>query len=205
MRFRKKHKKKHADIRYLTIVAMLASVASVLMFFDFTIPIFPTFLKMDFSDIPALIGAFSLGPLAGVLIQLLKSLIHLMRTSTGGVGELASFLIGGSFAGTVGLVYRYHKTKLGAVVAMLCGVVALTTVAIISNFFLLIPFYTKFMPLEKIIEISARIMPSINSLEKVVLYSIVPFNLLKGTLVCFVTFFIYKKLSIFLSSVSRNI
>ena len=183
----------------VTIIAILSSISAVLMFFDFPLPLFPSFMKMDFSDLPALLGAFSLGPMAGVAIQLIKNLIHLMRTSTGGVGELANFLIGSAFVFSAGLVYKYHKTRRGAIVGMFVGTIAMATVAIAANFFILIPFYTTLMPLERIIAMASRIFPAVDSLDKVVFYSILPFNLIKGAIVSLVTFFIYKKLSVIIS------
>ena len=83
-------------IRYLTVTAMLSAVAYVLMFIDFPIPfLIPSFIQMDISELPALVGAFAFGPVCGVLICLVKNLLHLFITSTGGVGELCNFCIGG--------------------------------------------------------------------------------------------------------------
>jgi len=174
---------------------MLAAVSAVLMFLEFPMPIFPSFLKLDFSDLPALIGAFSMGPLAGVVIELVKNLIHLTRTQSGGIGELANFLVGAALVIPAGFIYRGKRTRRGAVYGMAAGALVMTAVAALTNYFILIPFYTAFMPLGSIISMCAAIIPAIDSLGKVILFSIVPFNLFKALIVCLVTFLVYKRLS----------
>jgi riboflavin transporter FmnP len=165
------------------------------MFFDFPIPFFPAFVRMDFSDLPALIGAFALGPVAGMLIELVKNLIHLTQTQTGGVGELANFLIGSALVLPAGLIYKYNKTRRGALVGMLSGTIVMAIFAALTNYFILIPFFSIFMPLDAIIEMCAVITPVINSLGKMILFSVVPFNLFKAAVLCFVTSISYKRLS----------
>ena len=103
--------KKQLSIRTMTSVAVLSAVAFVLAFFEFPVPLSPSFARMDLSDFPALIGAFAFGPVAGILIELVKKLLGLFSTATSGVGELANFLMGASFAATAGLIYKQHKTK----------------------------------------------------------------------------------------------
>ena len=98
-------------VRYMTSTALLSAVAFVLQFFEFSIPLMPAFIKMDISDLPELIGAFALGPVSGVLVALIKNLIHLPLSHTGGVGELCNFLLGACFALTAGLIYKHNKTK----------------------------------------------------------------------------------------------
>ncbi|MCL2461392.1 MAG: ECF transporter S component [Defluviitaleaceae bacterium] len=174
---------------------MLAAISSVLMFLEFPMPLFPSFLKLDFSDLPALIGAFSMGPVAGLAIEMVKNLIHLTRTQSNGIGELANFLVGIALVMPAGLIYRHKKTRSGAVYGMIAGAVAMALVAALANYFILIPFYTTFMPLDAIIAMCAAIIPAIDSLGKVILLSIVPFNLFKAVVVCLVTFLVYKRLS----------
>ena len=103
--------KKQLSIRTMTSVAVLSAVAFVLAFFEFPVPLSPSFARMDLSDFPALIGAFAFGSVAGILIELVKNLLGLFSTATSGVGELANFLIGASFAATARLIYKQHKTK----------------------------------------------------------------------------------------------
>ena len=105
------------NTRMLAMSAMLSAVSFVLAFFEFPVPLSPAFARMDLSDFPALIGAFAFGPVSGLLIELVKNALQLLTTSTGGVGELANFIMGGSFAVTAGLIYNCHKTKKTAVIA----------------------------------------------------------------------------------------
>ena len=103
-------------VRYITVTAMLSAIAYVLMFIDFPIPfLIPSFIQMDISELPALVGAFSMGPMCGVLICLVKNLLHLFITSTGGVGELSNFLLGVMFVLPAGLIYSRKKNKKNAV------------------------------------------------------------------------------------------
>jgi riboflavin transporter FmnP len=189
-------KMKRFNPRLMTITAMLAALSSVLMLLQFPLPIFPGFLQFDFSDLPALIGAFSFGPAAGVAIVLIKNAIHLTVTSTGGVGELSNFLVWSSFVFTAGFLYKRFKTRNGALLAMGVSVVVMAITGILVNYFITIPFYARVMiPLDAIIGICAAIIPSVDSLLKIVLLSITPFNLFKGIILCLVTFLTYKRLS----------
>ena len=101
--------KKPVNIRYITVTAMLSAVAFILMFLDFSVPFMPGFIKMDISELPALIGAFSMGPACGVIVCLVKNLLHLLITTTGGVGELSNFSLGAVFVLTAGLIYKTKK------------------------------------------------------------------------------------------------
>jgi riboflavin transporter FmnP len=185
--------------RKLTMLAMLSAVSTVLMFFDFPLPIFPSFLQIDLSDLPAIIAAFSFGPIAGAVVELIKNLIHLTQTSTGGVGELANFLVGAALCVTAGIIYKSKKSRRDALIGMGAGIVAMAVVAGIMNYFVMIPLYTKlFMPLETIIGMCSAIFPAIDSLAKVVLFSVIPFNIFKGVIVCAITYLVYKRISGFL-------
>ena len=99
------------SVRTITMTALLSAIAYILAFAEFPVPLSPAFARMDFSDFPALIGAFAFGPVAGLLIELVKNALQLFSTSTGGVGELANFLMGASFVFTAGLIYGCHKAK----------------------------------------------------------------------------------------------
>lgn len=177
-------------------IGMLSAIAYIIMFLEFPIPIFPAFLKLDFSDIPALIGGFAISPLAGVLIQLIKNLIHLItKTSTGGVGELGNFIVGASYVFVASYLYKIHHNKKGAIIGCLAGIVAMTVAGAFFNLFVLLPFYSKIMPVEAIIAMGSMITPLIHDLPTLVIYGIVPFNIFKGIAVSIVTILIYKKVS----------
>lgn len=181
--------------RFIVTVAMLAAVSYILAFFEIALPIFPSFLKIDISDIPALIAAFALGPLAGVAVELFKNALQLFGTSTAGIGELANFLVGSALVGTAGIIYKRKHTKMGAVIGCLAGTLAMAVAGGILNYFVLLPTYEKFMPLDQIIAMAHAIIPLVNSKMTLILFSVVPFNIVKGLLVFLVTLFIYKPLS----------
>jgi riboflavin transporter FmnP len=149
---------------------------------------------MDFSDFPALIGAYAFGPIAGVLIELVKNILRLTTTSTGGIGELANFLMGGSFVITAGLIYRVHKTKRMAWISGIAGSVVMGIVAAFSNYFILLPLFESFMPMDQMIAAFGALIPFIHSKRDIVLYNALPSNLIKGLLITVVTMLIYKRI-----------
>lgn len=180
----------------LVKIGMLSAIAYIIMFIELPIPIFPAFLKLDFSDIPALIGGFAISPIAGVVIQLIKNLIHLItKTSTGGVGELGNFVVGSAYVFIASHIYKNHHNKKGAILGCIAGIIAMTIVGGIFNLYVLLPFYANIMPVEAIISMGSVITDRIHDLPTLVLYGIVPFNIFKGIVVSIVTILIYKKVS----------
>lgn len=182
------------SVRTIAMTALLSAIAYILAFAEFPVPLSPTFARMDFSDFPALIGAFAFGPAAGVLIELVKNALQLLSTSTGGIGELANFLIGSSFVFTAGLIYQCHKTKRTAWIAAITGSVVMGVVAAATNYFVLLPLFEQFMPLEQLIASFEAFIPFIHTKLDVVLYNAFPFNLLKGLVISVVTMLVYKRL-----------
>ena len=141
----------------IAVTAMLSAVATILMALDFPIPfLIPTFVKMDFSELPALLAAFSLGPVSGAVVCLVKNLVNLTMSSTNGVGELCNFLLGICFVIPAGLIYRYKKTRAGALIGALVGAVVMALCSVPVNYFISYPFYTVFMPLDVIIGMYQR-------------------------------------------------
>ncbi len=183
--------------KYLVRVAVLSTIAFILMYIELPIPIFPSFLKFDISDIPALLGAFSMGPLAGVVIELLKNILHfaLKGSDTGGVGQLANFLIGSAWVIPIGLMYKLRKTKKNAVIGLVLGAVSMIVVAALANNFILLPFYAKIMPIEAIIGLGSVVNAKIVDFPTLILYGITPFNIFKSTIISVITIVIYKKIS----------
>lgn len=186
---------KKVNIRTLAVMAMLAALAFLLAFLEFPVPLSPAFARMDISDLPALVGAFAFGPVAGVVIELVKNALQLLSTSTGGVGELANFVIGAAFVAVAGLLYKHNKTKKTAWIA--CGIasVVMGVVAAVMNYFVLLPMFEQFMPLDQVIAAFGEFMPFIQTKFDVVLYNALPFNLLKGIAISLVTMLLYKKIS----------
>ena len=183
--------------RYLVISAMLSAVSIVLMQFDFSVPLMPSFIKMDLSDLPALIGSFSMGPLYGVIIALVKNLLHLLRTSTGGIGELSNFLLSALFVLPAGLIYQRNKTRKRAIIGAVAGAACMAVGSVITNYFIVYPVYTAFMPMETIIAMYQAILPSIKNgdlLSCLVIFNM-PFTFVKAMLSVVITLLIYKPLS----------
>ena len=191
--------------RTIVQVAMLGAVAGVLMNFEFPLPFLaPSFYQMDFSEIPVLIGSFAMGPLAGVLVELIKILVHLVTrgTMTAGVGDVANFLMGCAYVIPAGLLYRYHhvKTRKHAVAGMAAGTVLTTILACFANAFVLLPAYGKAfgMPIETFIQMGSAVHSSVNGLLTFALLIIAPFNIFKYALTSLIVFVIYKKIRVVL-------
>ncbi|MBP2634659.1 MAG: ribU [Firmicutes bacterium] len=182
---------------YTTRVAILASAATILMLLEVPVIFMPPFLKLDFSDIPAIIGAFALGPLAGCLIVLLKNMLHVSYTQTAGIGEMANFLVGTGFVVPAACIYSGSKSRKRALLALIAGTLSMTLVAAAVNYWILIPLYQTALklPLEAIITMGRAANPQIVDLKTFIVFAIIPFNLLKGSVVSVITLLVYKKMS----------
>lgn len=183
------------SVSKMTKVAMLSVLAFILMLIELPLPIFPGFLKVDISDVPALIAGFALGPVAGIAVEAIKNILHLLRTSTGGVGELANFFVGAAIVLPSALIYRHKKNKVSAVVGLAVGTVIMAICGGLANYFVLLPFYTNFMPIDAIVAMGTVVNSKIDSVTSLILYGIVPFNLFKGLVVSAVTMLLYKRIS----------
>lgn len=179
----------------MTVAAMLSAVATVLMFIDFSVPLMPSFIKLDVSELPALLASFSLGPVYGVVVCLIKNVINLARSSTSGVGEFCNFLLGAVFVFTAGIVYKKMKSRKGALIGSLIGAVAMAVLSLPINYYITYPIYANFMPMEAIIGAYQAIFSGVDSLLDCLLVFNVPFTFFKGLLDVALTFLIYKKLS----------
>lgn len=182
----------------LTRISLLSVIAFLFMYVEFPLTfIAPPFIKLDLSDMPALIGGFAMGPLVGVCIEFVKCiLIFFVRgTTTGGVGELSNFIVGAIFVAASSAFYRRHKTYGGAVLGLLIGVVSMTAFATMSNYFVVFPLYGKIMPMEAIIEMGRAVTSRVDSLWSLMIYCVVPFNLIKGFITSMVTLVLYKRVS----------
>lgn len=177
-------------------VGILAGISYLLMFIQLPIPIAPPFMKVDFADVPALIGGFAMGPWYGVLIQLIKNVLNLSKTMTGGVGELSNFVVGSTFVLVSSLIYRNKKTRKYSILALILGVIAMSAVATLSNAFVVFPIYSKVMNID--LEAFAGMIPG-NSLVKnyitLMIFSVAPFNIIKGAIESIITQILYKRIS----------
>lgn len=183
------------NIRKMTMTAMLSAVAFILMFLDFQIPVMPTFIKMDISDLPELIGAFAMGPVSGITICLLKNLLHLFMTSTGGVGELSNFILGACFVLPAGILYRKYKGRKAAFLSASLGAVLMGVVCVFTNYYIVYPVYYNFMPESEILGAYQAIMPGVDSIWECLVLFNMPFTFVKGMFCVIITLFVYKYIS----------
>ena len=184
------------DVRKMTVTAMLSAVAFVLMFLDTAVPIMPSFIKLDLSELPALMASFALGPVWGIMVCLIKNILHLTMTQTGGVGELSNFILGVSFVLPAGLIYQHRKTKKSAIIGAVSGALVMAVISFPSNLYIVYPFYYNFMAKDAIIGAYQAIAPfwNIDSIEKCLLMFNVPFTFVKGMLSVIITLLIYQPL-----------
>lgn len=181
----------------IAVTAIFTALSVVLMYLEFNLPFMPPFLKFDFSELPVLIGSFALGPVYGIIIELFKNLIHLPVTGTAGIGELSNFVTGSLYVFTAGMFYEKHRTRKGAIISMLLATAVLAIVAVPFNYFFTLPLYGSVLelPTEAIVGMSAAVNPLITDKTSLVLWAFLPFNLFKGLLIGFITFWVYKPIS----------
>ena len=170
----------------ITYTAIFAAIATVLMYFEFPIPFMPPFLKVDLSGAVVLIGAFIFGIAPAITMIGIKDIIHLTQTQTGGSGEVADFLM--------------LSTLVVIAVGCAAGSVAMACVGMLTNYFLIIPFYSQVMPLQAIFDACNAINPYVTGMQGYLLLGVLPFNLIKGAILTAITMLAYKKLSVFIKS-----
>lgn len=188
-------KTKIFSVRFIAMTAMLSAVAFVLMFLDFNVPIMPFFIKMDISELPALVGTFAFGPVCGVLICLIKNLLHLFITTTGGVGELSNFLLGASMVLVAGIIYERKKTKMTATIAVFAGALVMGVISFPINLFITYPFYFNFMEEENVLKLYQAILPFVKTIPQCLIVFNAPFTFVKGLICALLAMLIYKPLS----------
>ncbi len=185
---------KPMNTRKLATIAILAAVASLLFLLEIPVVLF---YKLDFSNLPVLLGTYAMGPVAGMAILFIKSLLGLLHTTSQGVGELADFIIGLAMVLPAGLIYRTHKTRRGALLGMVVGGVCATVAGVLTNVYLLIPFYAFAygMPVSQIVAMGQALIPGLDTVWKFVLAITAPFNVLKWTAIGVAGWLMYKPLS----------
>lgn len=198
--------KNNIKIRYLVFTAVFSAISVVLMYLEISIPIVPSFIKFDFSDLPALICSFAFGPLYGVLVCLLKNLLHLFASQSAFIGELANFLMGSIFALAAGTFYKFHKTRGGAVMSSVIASFSMGILSLPINYFVIYPLYYKVLglPQEAILGMYKALVPSVNSIFGALCLFNLPFTICKGLIVSLIAFFIYKPLSPLLKYGRKN-
>lgn len=193
------NKKRKLTTREITTVGMLGAIATVLMLFEIPLPFAPSFYEIDFSEVPVLVGCFALGPVAGVLVELIKIILNfaINGTVTAGVGEVANFLIGISFCVPAAVIYSKKKAKKSAIIGLIVGTVVMAIFGCFINAYVLLPTYAKAfqIPIDGLIAMGTAVNAGINSLMTFVVFAVLPFNLLKGILDSIIVLLIYKKIS----------
>lgn len=184
--------------RKLSGTAMLAAVSVVLSFLSFPVPLMPSFIKLDFAELPALIASFAYGPISGIAVCLVKNLIALIKTSSGGIGTLCNFLLGVSFVAPAGVVYMKKRDRVGALLGSVAGALIMALLSIPFNYYIVYPMYTAFMPMEAIIGMYQAINPKVQNLWQALIWFNAPFTFVKGLCSVVMTFIVYKPLSRFL-------
>lgn len=185
------------NIRNITVTAIMGAIGFILMMLEFPLSfIIPSFIKFDFSELPALITAFALGPWWAVLVCFIKNALHLFVGTTAGVGELSNFVLGATFVYTAGVIYKKNKTRRGALIGSLIGAVLMAVISVATNYFFVYPIYAKMLlPMDAIVGMYTALLPFVdNLLEALVIFNF-PFNLAKGLIDAAICFAIYKKLS----------
>ncbi len=182
-------------VRRVALTGVLSAVSAVLMMLSFSVPFVPSFLKFDISEMPALLAAFAYGPIEGISVCLIKNLINLPFTTTGGVGELANFLLGACFVLPAGIVYKISRTRKNALASSVLGAAAMAAISVPVNYFLTYPVYSKIIPIDSIIGMYQAINPSVDGLLSCLVVFNMPFTFIKGLCDVILTFLMYKKLS----------
>ena len=189
---------KQNRIRAITVSAIFGAVGFILMLLEFPLAfIIPSFIKMDFSELPALIATFTFGPVYGILVCLIKNLLHLLVTTSAGVGELSNFLMGAIFVGVAGFIYKYRKTRTGALIGAVTGALAMAIISIATNYFIVYPAFSVLygLPMPAILGMYKALLPSADTLLKALIIFNLPFNFIKGMIDALICFIIYKKIS----------
>ncbi len=184
--------------RWIAKTGILSAVAIILMYMEFNIPLIPVFLKFDFAEIPALLGAFAMGPWTGLIIEFIKNVSHLPFSQTAFIGELSNFIICGGFVFVAGAIYQHKKTRKNAIVSLAIGTLAMIIMGVIINYYINLPFYARVMgfTLDSLVGMSQAVGNKlVTDMRSLLLFVFVPFNLFKGIIVSAIILLIYKKIS----------
>ena len=184
----------------LTMIAMFSAISAVLMVFEIQLPFSPSFVKFDFSDLPVMLGGFLIGPFAGGIIVFMKILLHFLLNGTTSffVGDLSNLLLTLSFVLPASFIYQQKKTKKTAIQGLLVSIICTSLLAIIFNLFLIFPLYLKVLNLKMVdlINMIHVVNPLVKDVFTMIVFSLLPFNLFKYSIVSMITMLSYKKLSI---------
>lgn len=184
------------SIRKIAVTAVLAAVAAVIQLLEIPLPFIPEFIKLDFSELPALIASFVVSPLAGIPVCLVKNIIKLSTTSSAGVGELCNFLLGVAMVVPAGFIYKFKKTRKGALIGCLVGCAVSAGLSLFVNYFISYPVYYQLLAPEKVVlGLYQAINPNVKSIWEALIIFNIPFTFFKMLIDSAITFAIYKPLS----------
>ena len=191
--------KKRFTIHTITKIAILTAIATIVMLFEFPLPFAPGFYELDLSEAVILMGGFAMGPVAAVIIELLKNLINILLngTSTAYIGELANFITGCAFVVPASIIYKYKKSLKGAILSLVVGTLSLATIGSLLNYFVLIPTFSEFyhLPIDEIVSMGSKVNPLVGDLKTLVVFAVAPFNLVKGIICSLINMLLYKRVS----------
>ena len=191
-------KKNKFSTQHIAQIGLLGAMAGVLMLFEIPLPFAPPFYKIDLSEVPVLVGGFSMGPVAAAMIELVKIMLNFIMngTETAGVGEIANYVIGCSMCIPAAWIYQKIHSRKGAIIGLITGTLSMTIIGCAVNAYVLLPVYAKAfqMPIDALVEMGTAVNAQINSLTTFVIFAVAPFNLLKGIVVSAIVILIYKKI-----------
>jgi len=174
-------------------LAVLGALAFLLTWVEIPVVLF---LKLDPSNIPAMVGTLAFGPFAGIGIELVKMLLDMMKSQSAGVGQLANFLMGTAYVVPLGLLYARRKTLGGLIIGMGAGTVCMVVAACLLNYYVLVPFYATLykMDIHKIVAMGTEVFGAVTDLKTLIFWIIAPFNLVKGMMLSVIGCLLYKPL-----------
>lgn len=184
--------------KYISVIGIMSALGFVLMLLEFPLPfLIPSFIKFDFSELPALVTAFAYGPVSGIIVCLVKNVLHLPFTTSNCIGELSNFILGAIFVGVAGLVYKRAKSRKSALTGTVLGAVIMAVISIPSNYYIVYPAFSVIygLPMEAILGMYKAILPAADNLFKALIIFNLPFNFAKGMIDAAVCFLIYKRIS----------
>lgn len=189
---------KSSNVRKIVQVAILGAIANVLLLFRFPLPFMPPFMDFDLSGLPEMVGAFTMGPIAGIAIVTIKILLKLITTGTTSMftGELQNFMLSCAYIIPAAVIYRRKKTKKAALVGLIVGTIICASLAVFTNMYIIIPFYAKVsgLSMDIIVAMTQKVNKYVDSQWKFVALGIIPFNLIKGSVTTIVIYSTYPLL-----------
>lgn len=194
--------KRKLQVKEMVLIAILAALSTILMLLKFPLPFMPPFMSFDFAAIPELIGGFILGPVGAFFIILIKILLKIVMQGSNSMftGEIQNLILSCAFVIPASIIYRKNKTRKNAIIGLSVGTIIMSIVAVLSNYFFIIPFYAVLFnySMSDIIAMSQAVNPLITSPMMLIAFGIVPFNIIKGLIISTITILIYKKISVLL-------